>query len=179
MLRALWNNASASLAAAAAAGGGGKGWGFGRDGDLSRYNHWDYRDHPLRSSSASARLLGTGPWRLSGKTGRANFRIDKVYLMANGWLTSRKGHGRWGLRAKAGGGWEEEVIVMQLCGVGEIVLRPSFGETGWSLANDPSDPTPGIEVLGQRDLTLTLTLPLPLPLPLPLNPNPYTLSPKP
>ena len=118
MLRALWNNASASLAAAAAAaaaaGGGGKGWGYGRDGDLSRFNHWGYRDHPLRSFGASARLLGTGPWRLSGKTGRrTSFRIDKVYLMANGWLTSRKGHGRWGLRAKQGGGWEDGVILIQ------------------------------------------------------------------
>ena len=114
VLRALWNNASASLAEAAAAGGGGKGWGFGKDGDLSRFNHWEYRDHPLRSSAAAAKLLGTGPWRLSGKTGRTNFRIDKVYLMANGWLTSRKGHGRWGLRAKAGGGWEDDIVVIQV-----------------------------------------------------------------
>ena len=115
VLRALWNNASATLAAAAADGGKGHGWGFGRDGDLTRYNHWDYRDHPLRASAAAARLLGTGPWRLSGKSGTsAPFRIDGLYLMANGWLTSRKGHGRWGLRAKPGGGWAADLVVLQV-----------------------------------------------------------------
>eukprot|EP00964_Phaeocystis_antarctica_P079817 scaffold49769_cov54-Phaeocystis_antarctica.AAC.6 len=89
-------------------------------------------------------------------------------------LTSRKGHGRWGLRAKPGGGWEEDLVVIQarhsylkevgrelgkeedlvviqVCGVGELVLRPTFGEASWSLASDPSDPsgpTSGIEVRG-------------------------------
>ena len=33
-----------------------------------------------------------------------------------------------------------------MCGVGELVLRPTFGEASWSLASDPSDPTPGAEV---------------------------------
>jgi hypothetical protein len=37
-----------------------------------------------------------------------------VYLMANGWLIARRGHGRWGLRASAGGGWEEGVVVVKV-----------------------------------------------------------------
>ena len=58
-----------------------------------------------------------------------------------------------------------------MCGVGELVLRPTFGEASWSLASDPSDATPGIEVRGAArpggvralplppNPTLTLTLP--------------------
>ena len=30
--------------------------------------------------------------------------------------------------------------------MGELVLRPTFGEASWSLASDPSDPTSGMEV---------------------------------
>ena len=44
----------------------------------------------LRSSAAAARLLGTGPWKLSGRAGGVNFRIERVYLMAGGWLIARR-----------------------------------------------------------------------------------------
>lgn len=134
VLRALWNNASAALAAQKE----GMGW-SGTGGNTGRFNRWELRDHPLRSSAAAARLLGTGPWSLSGRGRGQPFRIDRVYLMAGGWLISRKGHGRWGLRKAAAGGWEEGVVVVQVCGERELALRPTFGDAAWTLENADGD----------------------------------------
>jgi len=135
VLRALWNNATATLAA--------QGKWTNRGANVDRFNSWPLRDHPLRSSTAAARLLGTGPWTVVGAArdrGQA-FRIDKLYLMANGWLISRKGHGRWGLRRRAGGTgeWDDDVVVFSICGAVEIALRPTFGDDGWSLTSADGD----------------------------------------
>ena len=49
------------------------------------------------------------------KVGRQ--RVLPFYLLTHSLpyylLTSRKGHGRWGLRAKPGGGWEDDLVVIQ------------------------------------------------------------------
>lgn len=131
VLRALWNNATATLAA--------QGKWTNRGANVDRFNSYPLRDHPLRrnSSAAAARLLGTGPWTVVGAArdrGQA-FRIDRLYVMANGWLISRKGHGRWGLRKRSGGGWDDDVVVFTICGAQEVALRPTFGESQWTLTS--------------------------------------------
>ena len=116
VLSTLINNASGSL---------GSRW-PSSPSNLDRFNHLQLRDHPLRSHPVASRLLGTGPWLLSGgsvASGNA-YRLEKLWvldrgvlvsfvsaqlspsasplpsprwILNHGFLISSKGHGRWGL----------------------------------------------------------------------------------
>ena len=59
-------------------------------------------------------------------------------MLANGWLVSSKGHGRWGLRGGVRGG----DIVFKICSK-EIRLLAHFEPTGWRLTS--ADPQASLE----------------------------------
>ena len=127
VLTALINNASAALSAT---------WN-GRSGQLDGFHHLALRAQPsLRTHSAAARLLGTGPWTLSGKGGGVAagqaYRLEKLWILNHGWLIAPKGHGRWGLARRADGTYEEEAVTLTICAV-TLTVRPQFGADEWTL----------------------------------------------
>lgn len=129
VLSTLINNASATLA----------NW-PGMGGNTNNFHHLDLRGHPLRSHAVAAKLLGTGPWLLAGAdvADRRNaFRLEKMWILTNGWLISSKGHGRWGLVANGGSasGYEPDLVKLDICNK-QLVVRASF-EAGkpWTLSD--------------------------------------------
>ncbi len=131
VLSTLINNASATLA----------NWPGSNNGNTHNFNHLDLRGHPLRSHTVAAKLLGTGPWLLSGSDGadRSNaFRLEKLWILNNGWLISSKGHGRWGLVPKVGStsDYEPELVTLQIC-TKRLLVRASLepGEQ-WMLMSE-------------------------------------------
>lgn len=125
VLRALINNASASL---------GSSW-EGGGGQTDHFMHLKHRGHDLRADAAAARVMGTGPWKLAGHSGKGRtrkgggdaFRLERLFILGNGWLVSSKGHGRWGpAKGQAGR------LQLEICGR-SLVVTPLLGETAWEL----------------------------------------------
>ena len=134
VLSGVINNASAALA---------QRW-PGGPSNLDRFNRVELRHHPLREHEVAGRLLGTGPWLLSGGSaaGGSAYRLEKLWVLANGWLVSSKGHGRWGLLERRGGGgggasrpladFESGVVVLKICAK-TIVVRLQRDKGEWTL----------------------------------------------
>ena len=133
VLSGLINNASATL---------GERW-PGGGGQTDRFNRVELRGHPLRSHAVASKLLGTGPWMLSGRDGGSGaYRLEKMWILNNGWLNSGKGHGRWGLLPKKGGGdgYEDDAVVLQIC-QRRITVKAVFSASeAWTLV-DADDAT--------------------------------------
>jgi hypothetical protein len=149
VLRALWNNASASLP-----------W-EGGGGQVDRFHALDYRGHDLRAHPVASRLLGTGPWALSGGGHGQAYRLEKLWILTNGWLVSQKGHGRWGLvpasqggaaggAGGAGGGGssahDQRSVVLSVCGLKLTVTLEVAGDGSWSLRTDRGEVVAKLEV---------------------------------
>ena len=126
VLRALYNNASATLE-----------WGGGANGQADRFNNLAFRGHDLRGHTTAAKLLGTGPWVLAGRMGGRSFRLEKMWILNNGWMVSQKGHGRWGVN-----GASDPYLTFATCGQKlrlKLVIAPADateGAGGWSLVTD-------------------------------------------
>ena len=137
VLSGLFNNASDALAAP-----GGNGW-TGRAGNTGHFNSLAMRGHDLRSHALAAKLLGTGPWALSGKSrstwdgGRA-YRLERLWILTNGWLVSGKGHGRWGLVADGAGGYVSDTVELSICNLKLKVKLTATQDGSWALESEGS-----------------------------------------
>ena len=138
VLRALYNNASATLE-----------WGAARVGygQADQFNHLAYRTHSaeLRSSSPmAAKLLGTGPWLLAGKQDGRAYRLEKMWILNNGFLLSQKGHGRWG--DDAGGGH----LAFSMCGL-KFKLKLVVDDAGkWRLDSEQGTTVATLEATAEQ-----------------------------
>jgi len=88
------------------------------------------RDEWKTEDSLTQQLLGTGPWTLSSTPGARGeaLRVDRVWFLNNGWMHTRKGHGRWAADAANGGR-----IKVKVCGR-ETSMRLSTSGGQWKLA---------------------------------------------
>ena len=121
VLRALYNNASATLS-----------WGGGGNGQTDRFNHLAFRkEGGVRAAGPmAAKLLGTGPWLLAGSDGGRSYRLEKMWILNHGFLLSSKGHGRWG--EDAGGGY----LTFATCGM-KLRLKLVISADGkWTLVTE-------------------------------------------
>ena len=121
VLRALYNNASASLD-----------WSGSSGGQSDRFNSLNYRGHDLRGHPIASKLLGTGPWTFAGRLQGQSFRLEKMWILNNGWLVSQKGHGRWGL---PDGAKATEYLLFATCGH-KLRLKLVIGTDGWTLVSE-------------------------------------------
>jgi len=116
VLRALYNNASASIASWP---GGGQQLDMFRRVQL-RSEASEYWSHPT-----SAGLLGTGPWLFAGATPHGAYRLEKVWFLAHGWMHSSKGYGRWQPAS-------ESAVTIEICNM-RLTVTTATGEGEWAL----------------------------------------------
>ena len=88
------------------------------------------RDEWKTDDSLTRQLLGTGPWTLSSTPGARGeaLRVDRVWFLNNGWMHTRKGHGRWAADAANGGR-----VKVKVCGR-ETSMKLTASGGQWKLA---------------------------------------------
>eukprot|EP00962_Isochrysis_galbana_P031447 scaffold10249_cov72-Isochrysis_galbana.AAC.1 len=132
VLTQLINNASAALTIAGT-------WPDAKGGSPNTYHTLPLRAPPAsgtgpRSISGTGpwSISGTGPWSISGVGAGRPFRLDGVFFLGHGFVTSSKGHGRW---APAG---EGDTIDVQVCAhsMRLRLIRGAPDAPGWRLQTE-------------------------------------------